>query len=85
MGNISTIYTPELVVGTTPACCSDHQSFESVGYASTWVFERNNPIADPFYHNSGDISRRDGYDYEQIKLISKVVLATVLEVGGFSI
>jgi hypothetical protein len=39
------------------ACCSDHQSFEQQGFASTWVFERNGPIADPKYHNSGDVVR----------------------------
>ena len=25
VSNISSIYSPELVVGPTPACCSDHQ------------------------------------------------------------
>lgn len=76
VGNLSTLYAPELVPGITPACCSDHQSFGSLGFASTWVrlsclvdtqeadrggsgqvFERNGPIADPFYHNSGDLVR----------------------------
>ena len=47
VGNVSNLYVPELVVGYTPACCSDHQSFERYSYASTWVFERNGPIADP--------------------------------------
>ncbi|KAL8280293.1 hypothetical protein RQP46_007210 [Phenoliferia psychrophenolica] len=84
VGNISTIYAPELVPGITPACCSDHQSFGSLGFASTWVFERNGPIADPFYHNSGDLSEREGYDFEQIYLTSTVVLATLLEVAGFA-
>ena len=27
VSNISAIYTPELTVGYSPACCSDHQSF----------------------------------------------------------
>lgn len=47
VGNISTIYVPELQVGYTTACCSDHQSFEELGIASTWVFERNGAILDP--------------------------------------
>jgi hypothetical protein len=55
VGNISTVYTPELQVGYTPACCSDHQSFVAHGYASTWVFERNGPIRDPCYHQSCDM------------------------------
>ncbi|KAM0755208.1 Zn-dependent exopeptidase [Meredithblackwellia eburnea MCA 4105] len=85
LGNISSIYTPDLVPGITPACCSDHQSFGSLGFASTWVFERNNPIADPFYHNSGDLSARVGYDFEQIYLTSSVVLASLLEVAQFEL
>lgn len=47
VGNISNMYVPELVVGRTSACCSDHQSFVQHGVASTWMFERNGPIADP--------------------------------------
>lgn len=35
------------------------------------LFERNGNIADPMYHNSGDLSDRPGYDFEQIKLIMK--------------
>jgi len=27
VSNISAIYVPELTVGYTPACCSDHQPF----------------------------------------------------------
>jgi hypothetical protein len=44
VGNISTLYVPDLVVGETPACCSDHQSFDQQGFVSTWVFERNGPM-----------------------------------------
>lgn len=54
----------------TPACCSDHQSFDAIGYPATWVFERNGPIADPMYHNSGDISEREGFDFEQVRAIT---------------
>jgi hypothetical protein len=41
------LYAPELSVGYTPACCSDHQSFDAEGFAATQVFERAGPIADP--------------------------------------
>lgn len=40
-------YAPELVTGYTPACCSDHQSFVTSSYPSSWIFERNGAIADP--------------------------------------
>lgn len=37
VGNVSTLYAPELVVGETGACCSDHQYFDQLGFAATWV------------------------------------------------
>lgn len=70
-------------MGRTSACCSDHQSFLSFGYPATQVFERNDWIADPMYHNSGDVSDRPGYDFGQIVSIAKVTLATVFEVAGW--
>lgn len=80
---IAAIYAPELAPGFTPACCSDHQSFWEQGFPATWVFERNGPIADPKYHNSGDITHRPGYDTRQLAAIAKVVTATLLNVAGF--
>ncbi|KAI0946051.1 hypothetical protein AcV7_010132 [Taiwanofungus camphoratus] len=53
VANLSAIYSPELTVGFTPACCSDHQSFHEQGFPASQVFERAGPIADPMYHNSG--------------------------------
>lgn len=83
VANISQMYAPELVVGRTAACCSDHQSFLQLGFPATQVFERNGWIADPMYHNSGDLSDREGYDPEQIKSIAKVTMATLFEVAGW--
>ncbi|KAI0684698.1 Zn-dependent exopeptidase [Cytidiella melzeri] len=85
VANLSAIYSPELTVGFTPACCSDHQSFYQLGFASTQVFERAGPIADPMYHNSGDLSDREGYDFHQVKSIAKVQFATLLHAAGFEI
>ncbi|GAA5971635.1 hypothetical protein JCM8115_005890 [Rhodotorula mucilaginosa] len=82
VGNVSGIYAPELVVGYTPACCSDHQSYVAQGYPATWIFERNGAIADPCYHNSCDVSRREGYSFEQIAAHTKVAFATVWELAG---
>ncbi|BGP03048.1 putative Aminopeptidase [Rhodotorula toruloides ATCC 204091] len=82
VGNLSEVYVPELVVGYTPACCSDHQSFVSNSYASTWIFERNGAIADPCYHNSCDLSAREGYSFEQISAHAKVAMGLVWEVAG---
>ncbi|KAI9511150.1 Zn-dependent exopeptidase [Russula earlei] len=84
VANISTMYAPELTVGFTPVCCSDHQSFHFQGFPATQVFERAGLIADPMYHNSGDISERIGYDLEQVRSIAKVQqFATLLHAAGF--
>jgi len=85
VANISAIYSPELEVGFTPACCSDHQSFHQQGFPATQVFERAGPIADPMYHNSGDLSDREGYDLHQVKSIAKVQFATLLHAAGFDL
>ncbi|EPQ58122.1 Zn-dependent exopeptidase [Gloeophyllum trabeum ATCC 11539] len=85
VANLSAIYSPELQVGLTPACCSDHQSFHEQGFPSTQVFERAGPIIDPMYHNSGDLSEREGYDFEQLKSIAKVQFATLLTAAGFDL
>ncbi|KAK7470342.1 hypothetical protein VKT23_001771 [Stygiomarasmius scandens] len=85
VANISALYSPELEVGFTQACCSDHQSFHQNGYPATQVFERAGPIADPMYHNSGDLTDRPGYDFEQIKSIAKVQFATLLHFAGFEL
>ncbi|KAJ7930112.1 Zn-dependent exopeptidase [Mycena leptocephala] len=85
VANVSAIYSPELRVGFTPACCSDHQSFHEQGFPATQVFERAGMIADPMYHNSGDLSDREGYDFDQVKSIAKVQLATLLHAAGYEL
>ncbi|CAE6404844.1 unnamed protein product [Rhizoctonia solani] len=85
VANVSKIYSPELTVGLSAACCSDHQSFHEQGFPATQVFERAGPIIDPMYHNSGDLSERSGYDLGQVRSIAKVTFATLLEVAGFSL
>ncbi|RXW24712.1 hypothetical protein EST38_g1194 [Candolleomyces aberdarensis] len=85
VGNISALYSPELTVGYSSACCSDHQSFITQGFPASQVFERAGPIADPMYHNSGDLSERVGYDVNQLYAIAKVQFATALHVAGFEI
>jgi len=85
VANMSAIYSPELSVGFTPACCSDHQSFHEQGFAATHLFERAGPIADPMYHNSGDLSEREGFDFFQIRSIAKVEMATILHAAGYEI
>jgi hypothetical protein len=85
VANASSIYSPELMIGVTPACCSDHQSFHEQGFPATQVYERAGPILDPMYHNSGDLSDREGYDLKQVRSIAKVQFATLLHAAGFSV
>lgn len=85
VGNLSQIYSPELLIGRTAVCCSDHQSFVAYGFPATHVFERNGFILDPMYHNSGDISQRENYDFGQVVSIAKVTMAAVLTVAGYRI
>ncbi|KAF9238331.1 hypothetical protein BU15DRAFT_62539 [Melanogaster broomeanus] len=85
VAKIAAIYSPELTVGYTAACCSDHQSFHEQGYPATQVFERAGRIADPMYHNSGDVSDRPGYDLSQVRSIAKVQFATLLHAAGFDL
>ncbi|KAF9350548.1 hypothetical protein BGX26_011282 [Mortierella sp. AD094] len=79
--NVTELYVPNAVVGTTGACCSDHQSFWENGFPATAFFERNGPIADPKYHNSGDLVYREGYDFEQLSTSTKAMVASVFEVA----
>jgi hypothetical protein len=74
-------------------CCTDiihlgfyfffetNQSFWEAGYPATAFFERNGPIADPKYHNSGDLVYREGYDFAQLRASTKAMLASVFEVA----
>ncbi|KAI9189603.1 hypothetical protein H9P43_001036 [Blastocladiella emersonii ATCC 22665] len=78
---VAEVYTPEVVVGTTSACCSDHQSFYEQGFISTQIFERNGPIKDPMYHNRGDTVGRIGYDFEQLQALTRIALATTVTVA----
>ncbi|KAJ7498623.1 hypothetical protein FB451DRAFT_1426347 [Mycena latifolia] len=68
------------------ACCSDHQSFQnkaSPPQRSLNALDR--VVADPMYHNSGDLSDREGYDFNQVKSIAKVQLATLLHSAGYEL
>jgi hypothetical protein len=56
-----------------------------MGFPATAVFERNGWIADPMYHNTGDVSSREGYDFEQVKSIAKVTMAAVMSVAGWKV
>lgn len=37
------------------------------------------------YHNSGDVSQREGYDFEQLKSIAKVQFASLLHSAEYEL
>ncbi|KAI5984998.1 hypothetical protein EDC04DRAFT_2913983 [Pisolithus marmoratus] len=66
-----------LIYGYEYSRFSGGKSFHEQGYPAH-LFERAGPIADPMYHNSGDLSDRPGYDLNQVRSICKVQFATLL-------
>merc|ERR1719272_295845 len=76
---ITTLYTPEVESCVTTVCCSDHQSFTENGYSATQFFERCGAIADPMYHNAGDVIKRDGFDIDgELLSLTKACVANAL-------
>lgn len=53
---------------------SDEQSFGMEGYPATRLFERNGPIANPYYHQSTDDIHHTGYDLTQVITIAKAMV-----------
>ena len=61
--NISSPSSSGLELGFTAVYCSDHQSFHENRFLVTRLFKRASSIADPMYHEPGDISNRKGFDF----------------------
>lgn len=79
-----TSYVPssELTVGSTTACCSDHQSFVENGFPSAGFVEGGGYTIDPQYHRVGDVVDRIDYDVRQIALHTKGILASLATIAG---
>jgi len=79
---ITQTYVTGLTIGTSTACCTDHASFFNNGFPAASYFERNGAIADPMYHNVGDLVVRTGYDLTtQYPKIVQGVLAGVATIA----
>jgi len=69
-------YLPNLRQGSTTACCSDQQSFNTQGYPAAGFFECSGAsVTYPQYHTSSDTP--DRLDYDQVASIAQAVLACV--------
>jgi hypothetical protein len=75
--NIVSQFVPSLRISETSACCSDHQSFYSVGIPAIGFVEPDGYVVDPEYHSRNDLVYRPGYSLEQILEISKAILGCV--------
>jgi len=73
---ISSQYVPTLQVGRTTACCSDQQPFYNNGYYATALVEAGGYTVDPQYHTTTDVMYRDDYSFDQLTLITQVLVAT---------
>eukprot|EP01095_Lingulamoeba_sp_RSL-Kostka_P002776 TRINITY_DN13693_c0_g1_i1.p1 TRINITY_DN13693_c0_g1~~TRINITY_DN13693_c0_g1_i1.p1 ORF type:complete len:476 (-),score=121.09 TRINITY_DN13693_c0_g1_i1:102-1529(-) len=76
--NITTLYFPTLTLGLTDSCCTDSQSFFVEGYNSIAYNEKGGYLVDPYYHSTGDTIEREGYSFEQLKIITQTVFASAL-------
>jgi len=86
LANITRLYVPGLTVGATTACCTDHSSFYNQGFPATSYYERNGNIADPQYHQSGDLVNRPGYDISlQYPLIVQSMFAGLLTIAQYQL
>ncbi|KAH9916266.1 Zn-dependent exopeptidase [Epithele typhae] len=76
------LYSPSSKLGT---CEPDHVSFYEVGFPSSILAERIGWFNDPAYHDSTDLSSREGYSFQHIKDIAKTQLAAALHVAGYDL
>ncbi|KNC47450.1 peptidase M28 [Thecamonas trahens ATCC 50062] len=80
---IMELYEPSLRTCFSPACCSDHASFNGQGYLATGVFENCGPILDPMYHNQGDVVDRPGFDIDgELATACRAIVAATLSFAG---
>lgn len=78
--NLTLLYVPELEIGYSPSCCSDHQSFFEQGYPAVGYFENVGSASDyPHYHKSSDLP--ENLNFEQVALISRAIAAATATIA----
>ncbi|KAG0150517.1 hypothetical protein CROQUDRAFT_38123 [Cronartium quercuum f. sp. fusiforme G11] len=78
IANLTNIYVPELLIGSTPRQGGDEQSFGEIGFPSTSIFERAGKIANPYFRSSDDSLSKPGYDLTQALTIAKALVCLFL-------
>ena len=79
--DVSPLRSPELELGLTSAYRSKYQSFRENGFPATFGYV--GPVTDPIYQNTGDINEHKCFDFNQLRSVAKVRLATPLRVAGY--
>jgi len=70
------------VLATTPACCSDQQSFNGQGYVAASIFESLSATNNPNYHRSSDLPSTVTYSHVVRNTQSALaLLATLAELS----
>jgi len=78
--NLTLLYVPELPIGYSPSCCSDHQSFFEQGYPAVGYFENVGSASDyPHYHQSTDLP--ENLNFAQVALISQAIAAAAATIA----
>jgi len=78
---ITALYVPNLPIGLSNSCCSDHQSFTEAGFSAIGYFENTAGASNyPFYHTSQDLPEH--VNITQVLLESKAMMAAVLTYAG---
>ncbi len=74
VNSLTQAYVPSLGVGSSPSCCSDHQSFFEQGYPAVGYFENPYTASDyPHYHKSTDLPQY--INWRQLHLIVQAIAA----------
>lgn len=74
---VSSLYVPELPIGSSSSCCSDHQGFTEAGYPAIGFFENIKSASNyPDYHKSTDVLAN--VNFAQVLLISRAMMANVM-------
>jgi len=80
VNDLSRTYVPNLGVGLSSSCCSDHQSFYEQGFPAVGYFENEGSASDyPNYHKSTDLPQY--LNFNQITLMSKAIAAATLTIA----
>jgi len=79
--DLTRLYVPNLPIGVSASCCSDHQSFTENGFPAIGYFEHEGGASDyPAYHKSDDLPAN--LNPTQLGLEARAIMAATLTYIG---